>query len=195
MENNKFLSLEGLQTLVNQIYQVFATKSWVSSTYATIKDLNDVRNSASSVDATKYATKSELNDKANKTHTHTAADITNLELASVPDIVCFLPENESEFSQSLENQPANTTITYVIGQGAHVVNETSLSFMTTHSLGGEQTYHELLAHNELTIDPTTTFLVIRISKIKPSQTSQEVMLVNSIQQYLDPYAIMPDMAL
>lgn len=195
MENNKFLSLEGLQTLVNQIYQVFATKSWVSSTYATIKDLNDVRNNTNQVDSTKYATKSELNNKANKTHTHFASDIINLESVFPPSVIYFSRENESRFPQSLELQPINSTITYIIEHDAHVVNETGLAFTTTSDLMEEQTYRELLANEELTIDPATAFLAIKITKIQSSQTSQEVMLVSSIQQYMDPHAIMPDLPL
>lgn len=64
-ENNKFLSFSGLETLVEQIYNVFLTKNSATSTYTTKKEFDQFKQNIGDVvqaDTSNLATKQELNN-------------------------------------------------------------------------------------------------------------------------------------
>lgn len=64
-ENNKFLSFSGLETLVDQIYNIFLTKSNAISTYVTKRDFDQFKQNIDdvvNVDTSNLATKQELNN-------------------------------------------------------------------------------------------------------------------------------------
>lgn len=78
-ENNKFLSFSGLETLVNQIYNIFLTKSNAISTYVTKKDFDQFKGNIGdivNVDTSNLATKQELKDVEDQVKTN-KSDIGN----------------------------------------------------------------------------------------------------------------------
>ena len=78
-ENNKFLSFSGLETLVNQIYNIFLTKSNAISTYVTKNDFDQFKGNIDdivNVDTSNLATKQELKDVEDQVKTN-KSDISN----------------------------------------------------------------------------------------------------------------------